>query len=113
MWRFFAMKVNLIEIINRNKKKCLGRCDCGTIKEFWYHDITSGKTKSCGCMRDRLAKIRSTKHGHSPRNGKPTYWYSIYRNIEMRTSNPNNPAFNRYEGKNKFNSFEEFIAYAI
>jgi hypothetical protein len=53
------------------------------------------------------------KHGHSPRNGKKSYWYVIYKNIEMRTSNPKNDAFNRYEGKNKFKSFEDFIAYAI
>jgi hypothetical protein len=53
------------------------------------------------------------KHGHSPRNGKRTYWYDIYKNIEMRTSNPNNSAFDRYQGKNKFKSFKDFIAYAI
>jgi hypothetical protein len=37
--------------------RCLCECDCGVTKEFDYHNLRSGRTKSCGCFRrTRLQK---------------------------------------------------------
>lgn len=33
-----------------NIEKCICQCDCGNVKEFFVSNITSGKTKSCGCL---------------------------------------------------------------
>ena len=37
--------------------RCLCECECGTVKEFDYHNLRTGRTKSCGCFRKaRLQK---------------------------------------------------------
>jgi hypothetical protein len=41
----------------------LCRCSCGTEKEFSIGNVTSGGTKSCGCLRRESTIRRFTKHG--------------------------------------------------
>lgn len=43
------------------------KCSCGTIKDVVYQHITSGKSKSCGCIRDalslqRIKELNNIKH---------------------------------------------------
>ena len=54
------------EIDNRTIWKCL--CDCGNIIQVAAGSLTSGNTKSCGCLKIELFKERVTKHGlsHTP-----------------------------------------------
>ena len=47
-------KLVVLERLNKSGKqgtiwKCL--CDCGNIKEIPTYELTSGKTKSCGCLK--------------------------------------------------------------
>ena len=36
------------------------RCDCGNEKSVAYSQLTSGKTKSCGCLRSETVIKRNT-----------------------------------------------------
>lgn len=53
-----------------NKKKCVCRCSCGKVVEKSRGDIKSGNTKSCGCLKKRLAQERYTKDLLGQRYGK-------------------------------------------
>lgn len=37
------------------------RCSCGTIKEVFLHDISSGKSTSCGCYNREVLQSRTGK----------------------------------------------------
>ena len=42
----------MIEILEiRKNGKCLGKCECGVVKEFYIANIKKGRTKSCGCLK--------------------------------------------------------------
>ena len=66
-------------------------CDCGVQKEVMKEYLTSGRVRSCGCLRKE--------------NGNPTHMeihtrlYTIWGNMCNRCSNPNNPAWERYGGR--------------
>ena len=36
------------------------RCDCGNLTEVCRHELTSGKVKSCGCLRGKSGKHHQT-----------------------------------------------------
>lgn len=71
------------------KYRCV--CDCGNHTETLKEHLSSGKTRSCGCLRRE--------------NGRPTHkeihtrLYTIWGNMCNRCSNPNNPAWDRYGGR--------------
>lgn len=65
-------------------------CDCGVTKEYQACHLSSGRTKSCGCLQ---AENRH-KHGLG---SHPLY--SIYSNIFQRTTNNNAPNFHNYGGR--------------
>ena len=66
-------------------------CDCGNVKTVVKDQLTSGKTKSCGCLR---YGPKEKKHGEIK-----TRLYRIWGNMCNRCSNPRNPAFDRYGGR--------------
>lgn len=47
------------------KRYAIFKCVCGYSGPRYYHDIKSGHSKSCGCLRDSLASTRSKTHGDS------------------------------------------------
>lgn len=38
---------------NKNQRRVLCRCDCGTEKSIALDSLTSGSTRSCGCLRSK------------------------------------------------------------
>lgn len=46
---------------NKYKVRCL--CDCGKEKRVYYCDLKTGRTKSCGCIRQKMASVRAKKMG--------------------------------------------------
>lgn len=61
-------------------------CDCGNESIVRNHQLTSGKTSSCGCIRrEQLAarNRKNTKHGETI-DGKTTKEYLAWRNIHVR-----------------------------
>lgn len=62
------------------------RCDCGQEFRTQGYYLTSGDTKSCGCLK---LKHRAT--------GSPTY--QSWRAMFTRCTNPNHVAYQRYGGR--------------
>ena len=72
--------------------ECL--CDCGNKVNLKYGKITSGHTKSCGCLHKEICKQMLTKHDK--------YYTNIYRAyicMKDRCLNPNNSSYKRYGGR--------------
>lgn len=53
-----------------NKNKCVCQCSCGKIVEKRRGDVRHGNTKSCGCLKKKLAQERYTKDLTGQRFGK-------------------------------------------
>lgn len=64
-------ELTVIEEFSRtNNKKCVCQCSCGKVVEKSRRDVKSGNTKSCGCLKKRLAQERYTKDLTGLRFGK-------------------------------------------
>lgn len=72
-------------------KKYVCVCDCGNTVSVLKEYLTSGRQKSCGCLK----KL----NGNPTHNEIHTRLYSIWGNMCNRCSNPNNPAWNNYGGR--------------
>lgn len=68
--------------------KCV--CDCGNISYVATGGLTSGNTKSCGCL---ALEVR-TKHGMSDHR-----IYHIWEDMKHRCDNPNNAQYSDYGGR--------------
>lgn len=93
------------------------QCECGNIIEVVGKYLTSGNTKSCGCLKIDLLKKRVTKHKLSN-----TRIYHEYINMKQRCCNPNNKKYPSYGGRgivicdewlNEDNGFMNFYNWAI
>lgn len=81
------------------RRRILCECACGNRKEFWAENVTSGKSLSCGCLRDALISQvgkANKRHGQSV-NATPEYraWHSII----QRCLNPSSQMFKHYGGR--------------
>lgn len=77
-----------------NGTKWLCECFCGNKKSVRYTHLRSGKSLSCGCIRDKETGKRSTTHGLSK-----TRIYRIWRNMINRCHYENYPEFQYYGGR--------------
>ena len=97
---------------NRSKQgkviwECL--CSCGNTVLAVTVAITSGRTRSCGCLHKEIVKSTKTKHGlhHTPE-------YKTWQNIKNRCYNAKQNDYPRYGGRGItvcdewLNSFEAF-----
>ncbi len=70
-------------------------CMCGTIKLVKSDKLTSGKTKSCGCIKKEQSRINILKAINGKRKYKPSItsarriWQSYCRFDKCKTSEPN------------------------
>ena len=71
--------------------RVIAKCICGNIKSVFYHSVTSGKSKSCGCKAKELLSEAFTTHGMY---GTPIY--ICWGNIIQRCNNPKNNNYHRY-----------------
>lgn len=60
--------------------------------------LTSGKIRSCGCLKEEVLHERNFRHGDSQRN-KRTRLNRIWLNMNDRCNNPKNPEYGIYGGK--------------
>ena len=85
------------------------RCFCGEVKTVLANNLTTGKTKSCGCLRTELVKKMATKH-----NGFGTPEYRAWSSMLSRTHYSTAKKFHRYAGRGisvckEWLNFENFI----
>jgi len=102
------------KVKSKSRTRWLCRCECGTEKEIQGAGITSGRSKSCGCLRAELPMtnlLKSvTRHG---KTNTPT-WKSWWAMIK-RCSYKNAINFERYGGRGisvceRWKNFENFLA---
>ena len=86
-------------------------CDCGNKKIARSHDLTSGRVKSCGCLKH---EAYYKTHGLSK-----TRLFRIWGNMKSRCTNPNVACYKHYGGRGIsvcdewLNDFESFYKWAI
>lgn len=109
-------RLEVISYIGNNKfgAKVWGcRCDCGNITAVDSHSLTSGHTRSCGClMRERIGNVRRS-HGESG-----TRLYHLYYGIKQRCENPNEKQYKHYGGRGiklsqEWSDWESFRDWAL
>jgi hypothetical protein len=106
---------------NRNGKIYLKvRCECGNESEVRKCALTSGMSKSCGCLvSDRMKKQKyGFKHGFSPKYEKKDRLYITYGDMKQRCYNENNKRYARYGGRgiticDEWKTFEAFREWAL
>jgi len=69
-------------------------CTCGNKKIVQGYDLTSGHTKSCGCLRKIDGKEPRYRHGKVH-----TRLYRIWGNMKSRCDNPNSKYYKDYGGR--------------
>lgn len=79
---------------NKNKWLCKCKCGNGKIKSIYYNDIMSGKSLSCGCLRNERIRKSSSTHGESN-----TRLYGIWLAMRKRCENKNFIEFYNYGGR--------------
>lgn len=106
--------VSRVENTHNGQARYLCRCVCGNEKVVIGSSLRSKRTKSCGCKAIRATVIRSTKHGHSPMNGKISPTYHTWGGMKARCSNPKHKHYPYYGGKGitfcvKWETFTGFL----
>lgn len=77
----------------RRMIKCL--CDCGTTVSVHLSHLTSGHTKSCGCLSSEVTITRNRTHGMA--GSMPEYM--IWKSMKSRCSNPLEKCYKNYGGR--------------
>lgn len=88
------------------------RCDCGTFLIVPVGDITSGHTKSCGCLQNDQRRA-AKKHGHARRQAT-TGTFKSWAHMIQRCTDPNSPNYKNYGGRGimiceRWRSFTNFL----
>lgn len=76
------------------KRRWLCLCDCGGTTTTTTYRLTSGNSKSCGCLTRESARARHLKHG-----GKGSRLYNIWKNARQRCTNPKATDYALYGGR--------------
>lgn len=89
-------------------------CDCGKERDVFGPNLTSGKSKSCGCLMKEMISLKSTTHG-ATRGGVRKTEYTIHNKIKGRCFNPNDAAYWMYGARgitlcDGWLKFENFLA---
>lgn len=105
-----------IEKSTKERSYWLCKCSCGNpnIKSIYLYQLTSGKTKSCGCLQNE-PRYKKPKKQHQ--KTKKSRLYSIWDGMKQRCHNENNKRFADYGGRgievcsewiDDFNTFEKW-----
>jgi hypothetical protein len=82
------------------------RCDCGTIKTYFVHNIKNKNINvSCGCYLREIAGLNNFTHGLSSH-----YLYRLWRNINKRCYNEHTRGYANYGGRGISNYWKDDAA---
>lgn len=103
------------EISQRNARRIFFcRCDCGNEGIYELIKLTTGNTKSCGCLKRDSGVKYATKHGLAD-----SHIYRCYNSMKARCLNPKNKSFKHYGGRGIIicdewlDSFDNFSQWAF
>lgn len=80
----------------KKHRRWLCKCDCGKTASIFQTCLTSGNTRSCGCLVGETAKRVHTTHGENNKNSR---LHSIWCGMLGRCRNTNNNRFSDYGGR--------------
>lgn len=69
-------------------------CDCGVRRSVLRHNLTTGATQSCGCLKAQTSHFSCRTHGQSR---SPEY--RIWQAMKKRCSDPKDHAYPNYGGR--------------
>ena len=112
-------KFGMLTVLRRVEEKVKGHtvweclCDCGNKTVVTTYRLTSGNTKSCGCLHRLTLLKRNTTH-----NMSYTRLFKIWAGMHKRCKNPNCAGYARYGAKgicvcDEWSSFEPFRDWAF
>jgi hypothetical protein len=92
----------------KHKSFWLCLCDCGKTKIVQGYYLTSGTTKSCGCLRKETTSRLTFKHGM-----RDTSLFDRWAAMIKRCENPNDTSYKNYGARGisvceEWHSFESF-----
>ena len=90
-------RLTVIKRVDNDKKgdSCwLCKCDCGNYKVVGSNNLKSGNVKSCGCLRESMAKTKLYIHGKYK-----TRLFRLWSNIKTRCYNKKEKAYKYYGGR--------------
>lgn len=93
----FGRLTALYRLHNYKKSNCsywLCVCECGNLIEVRLNTLTSGDTKSCGCLQKEVASKTHKKHGLSRDKIYQTYYH-----MKNRCYNRDSQAYSNYGGR--------------
>jgi hypothetical protein len=96
-------KLTIVSLISNKylyETKAICLCECGRTHVVRLNSLTSGATKSCGCINKKGTHWTHGKTHHR--------LYSIYNNIKTRCYNPKTWCYYRYGGRG-IKMFEEWL----
>ena len=78
------------------RRRWVCRCDCGVITSTATSDLTSGNSRSCGCLKKDLFLARSTTHGDGNSRNRT---YRAWQHALSRCRNPGVSSYANYGGR--------------
>lgn len=69
-------------------------CECGDVRDYYYHAVKSGKTSSCGCYSREITADRSRTHGMCK-----TETYTSWQAMINRCNDVKHEAYHNYGGR--------------
>lgn len=89
-----------------HKVRWLCHCDCGAEKDIAAYELTSGNTRSCGCLQAESRRMPK-KHG-----GRGTRLYNVWKTMRQRCMNKNHGSY-RYYGARGIRICEEWSDFQV
>lgn len=86
-----------LEVVERLKKykrkgtfyRCI--CSCGKEVIVGHGQLTTGQTKSCGCLKKELVRSQFSTHGQSKEK-----LYKVWKSMRKRCNNPHDKSYKHY-----------------
>lgn len=82
----------------RQRQRWLCRCACGVEREVAEQSLTSGRTRSCGCLQRETSSARHSTHGEN-KGGRRSTEANTWHGMLSRCYNPNDKRFKDYGGR--------------
>lgn len=110
------LEVYMKETVGRKRKFAKIKCVCGEIFESRYDSIMDGKTKSCGCLKEKQNKENLVKN-HKHKLSGTKLWSTFY-GMKSRCNNPKDKRYSSYGGRgiticNEWTKFESFVEWSL
>lgn len=108
--RLTALKIHLEE---GKRTQWLCKCECGNEKLIPLSSLSSGKGKSCGCLRKELTGEKFRKHGLIN-----TTLYNTWLNMRDRCRNKKSPSYKNYGARGidvcaEWDDYKKFYEWAL